>query len=334
MAYTAAVVGAGMGGKASMKALADSERFELVAVADWKEEARREAGEMHAGVRTFADCGKMFAESPTDVVCVASWPPSHLEVTLGALALPLKGILVEKPLADTAADGARVLDAVKERKLPMAVPHGLLVSVAHGYHGISLMRKYLDVGFEETEVTAFSFASPIVQSPGRDGPPAEEKIVGSSQTIARFDFGDRLGIFDFCGDQYFSHVRGQRLLVRGERGEIIDHGAVFLQDHTTPIRVDFTRHCAGPNGNLEGNYLKGIQAGEEWVYRNPLAPGALADDEIAVGGCLLKMASRVESGEPGYPLAEACQDRYLDIIMQESLELGRPVRTERQPWAG
>ncbi|MCE7981628.1 MAG: hypothetical protein DYG89_10570 [Caldilinea sp. CFX5] len=41
--YTAAVIGAGMGGKLSMKAAAASDRFHLVAVADWREEARREA---------------------------------------------------------------------------------------------------------------------------------------------------------------------------------------------------------------------------------------------------------------------------------------------------
>jgi predicted dehydrogenase len=207
------------------------------------------------------------------------------------------------------------------------------VSVAHGYHGISLIRRYLDIGFDEAEVSAHAFSSPIVQSPGRDGPPAEERIVDSGQTIARFDFGDRMGIFDFCGDQYFSHVRGQRLLVRGARGEIIDHGAVYLRDHATPIRVTFERLMAGPNGNLEGNFLKGIQAGEEWIYRNPLAPGSLADDEIGIGDCLLRMAVCAEGGADCYSLAEACQDRYLDILMQESLDAGKPIETKRQPWA-
>ena len=207
------------------------------------------------------------------------------------------------------------------------------VSVAHGYHGISLIRRFLGIGSENAEITAHSFTSPIVQGPGRDGPPTQEALVDSSQLIAWFNFGDRLGVFDFAGDQYFSYVRGQRLLVRGERGEIINDSAVYLQDFLTPIHVTFTRHSAGPNGNLEGNYLKGIQAGEEWVYRNPLAPGELSDDEIAVGTCLLKMAEYADGGDPFYFLAEACQDRYLDIMMQEALEKGQSVTTETQPWA-
>jgi predicted dehydrogenase len=126
--YSAVVVGAGMGGKLSMRALTQSERFELVGVADWKEEARREAEAEFPGIRTFADCDALFSHCPADVVCVASWPPSHLEATQKGLELPLKGILVEKPLADTFADGAQVLAAVREKGLPMAVPHGLLVA--------------------------------------------------------------------------------------------------------------------------------------------------------------------------------------------------------------
>lgn len=126
--YTAAVIGAGSGGKLSMRGLAASARFELLAAADPREQARREAEETHPGIRTFTDAGSLLAQCPVDVVCVSTWPPSHLEITRAALGLPLRGILVEKPLADTAADGARVLGAVRSRGLPMAVPHGLLVA--------------------------------------------------------------------------------------------------------------------------------------------------------------------------------------------------------------
>jgi predicted dehydrogenase len=49
---------------------------------------------------------------------------------MDALQLPLKGILVEKPLGHTAASGRRVLSAIMNRQLPMAVPHGLLVNSA------------------------------------------------------------------------------------------------------------------------------------------------------------------------------------------------------------
>jgi len=69
------------------------------------------------------------------------------------------------------------------------------------------------------------------------------------------------------------------------------------------------------------------------VYRNPLAPAELSDDEIAVGTCLLRMAEYAGGGPPFYPLAEACQDRYLDIEIQRALDTKATVQTRTQPWA-
>lgn len=207
------------------------------------------------------------------------------------------------------------------------------VSACHGYHAVSLMRRLLGIGFEDARISGRSFTSSIVRGPGRNGPPPTEEIVDSGQVLITFDFGDRLGVMDFSGDQYFSPIRAQRLLVRGERGEIVDFQARWLKDHTTPVQLTFHRHEAGPNGNLEGNYLKGIQAGEDWLYHNPMAPAALTDDEIAIGQVLLKMGEYARGGKPFYSLAEACQDTYLDLKSQEAVESGREVETSRQPWA-
>jgi predicted dehydrogenase len=207
------------------------------------------------------------------------------------------------------------------------------VSVAHGYHGISLIRRLLGIGFENAVVTGKTFTSPIVKTAARSGPEDEEAVVETTQKFAMFDFGDQLGVFDFLGDQYRSHIRGQRLMVRGSHGEILQDVVTYLQDHVTPILLQFRRQEAGPCGNLEGNFLKGYTIGEEWIYRNPLAPGALADDDIAVGHCLLKMAKYIEGGPEFYSLAEACQDRYLDIVMEQAQESAEPVQTTTQVWA-
>src|ERR687885_931020 len=110
--YTAAVVGGGVGGKLSLAALQASERFEAVAVADLRADVREDLARRFPGIRTFSSHHEMFAVCPVDVVCVSTYPPSHREVAFDALKLPLKGILVEKPLADTAADGVHVLRGV------------------------------------------------------------------------------------------------------------------------------------------------------------------------------------------------------------------------------
>lgn len=125
---TASVVGGGTGGKLSMTALCDSDRFELIAVADIKPGVCGALAEQFTGIRTFTNYRDMFAVCPTDVVCVSTYPPSHESIALDALELPIQGILVEKPLGHTAASGRRILAAIKRKGIPMAVPHGLLVS--------------------------------------------------------------------------------------------------------------------------------------------------------------------------------------------------------------
>jgi predicted dehydrogenase len=126
--YRVAVIGGGSGGKLSMKGAAASPRFELVAVADMSANARAAAEAEFPGIQTFADHKSLLAQCNVDVVCVSTWPPSHLEITQDALAKGLKGIVVEKPLGDTYAAGAAVLEAVRHHKVPMVVPHGLLVA--------------------------------------------------------------------------------------------------------------------------------------------------------------------------------------------------------------
>ena len=134
---TAAVGGGGAGGQLSMRALAASDRFELVAAADLRPEVCAELERLFPGIRTFPNHRELFAACPTDVVCVSTFPPSHEEVALAALRLPLKGILVEKPLGHTAASGRRITRAVRDRGLPMAVPHGLLALKA----GLEMARR-------------------------------------------------------------------------------------------------------------------------------------------------------------------------------------------------
>ena len=122
-----AVIGGGAGGNLSMEALAASHFFELTAMADINETARQKAQENYPGIRTYHSAEALLEDCPVDVVCVSTFPPSHEEITLAALELPLKGILVEKPLGHTAQSGKKLLSAIKARNLPMAVPHGSLV---------------------------------------------------------------------------------------------------------------------------------------------------------------------------------------------------------------
>lgn len=114
-----------MGGRLSLDALTASSFYDLRAAADLRDDVRRALAERYPGLRCYPSAETMFAECPTDVVCVSTFAPSHEEVTLAALGTAVRGLLVEKPLGHTAASGRRLVDAVHAAGLPMVVPHGL-----------------------------------------------------------------------------------------------------------------------------------------------------------------------------------------------------------------
>jgi hypothetical protein len=207
------------------------------------------------------------------------------------------------------------------------------VSFTQGYHGISLIRHYLGIGFDSVKITARHFDSPIYKGPDRAGPPTEEKIIPCRQTMAWLEFGNRLGVFDFAGDQHRSYIRSDRMLMRGERGEINQDRVRYLQDFRTPIEYELHRLDAGVDENLEGYFHKGILGGGKWWYENPFGSARLFDDEIAVATCLAKMAEYARGGKDFYSLAEASHDQYLALKMEEAATAGKTMEIHARGWA-
>jgi len=349
-----AIVGGGWRAEFYLRiAKALPERFQIVGMVV-RDADKGRAIEQQWAVSTYRTIAELLAAAkPQFVVACVSWdanPGVCRELAERGLPIlsetpPARDVALMKELCQLVAQGARIQVAEQYIYQPHHAARlafarsGLIgrvtqaqVSAAHGYHGVSLIRHFLGVAYENCRITAKRFTSPLMAGPGRDGPPSEPRAMTSTQTIAWLDWGDRLGGFDFTGDQYFSWVRGQRLLVRGARGENNNHTASYLRDYLTPIEVNFQRQNAGPNGNLEGFYLKGIIAGERWWYTNPTTPGRLSDDEIAIATSLIKMAEYVAGGPEVYPLAQACQDRYLDMMIEQAATTGQVVETEAQGW--
>jgi len=325
------------------------ERFHVVGVVE-SDQAKRTAFGAKWEVPVFAGVAELLKKtSPSFVAAVVSWPSTP--VVLAELSEAGMPALSETPPAPDMA-GLRALRSLvkKKPKIQMAEqywlqPHsqacsalierGLLgrpsyaqVSVGHGYHGIGLIRRFLDVGLELPKISGKRFRAPIVAGGGREGPPKSEQVRESVQDIIFFDWGDRLGVLDFTGDQYFGWVRNPRYLIRGERGEIVDDVAYYLKDFRTPTAVELRRDVTGAKGNLEGFYLRGIQAGGEWAYYNPFAPARLSDDELAIAACLARMDEYVRTGREFYTLAEGIQDHYLNLVSQQALAEGKEIQAE------
>lgn len=207
------------------------------------------------------------------------------------------------------------------------------VSAAHGYHGLSLIRNFLNAQFDNCTIKAHTYKMPIIKGPKRKGYEEKEEIIDGTQQFAVLDFGDKWATFDFINEQYFSQIRKNRVLIRGERGEIDNKAVRAYIDHKTPFEYDLKAYISGLEGDCASIHTGHISGGAKVYYKNRFGTARISDDEIAVAESLYRMGMYVRGGEPCYSLEESCQDQYLTIMMKKSDEENIEVKTETQIWA-
>jgi len=144
------------------------------------------------GIPTFRDLDALLSHcSPTYVITCVPWAANPaLVVELVERGLP---VLSETPPAPDLAGlcdlwdriGATGLVQVSEQYIfqphhaarlaiarsgKLGAVSQVQVSAAHGYHGVSLLRHYLDVDMDVVSIRARAFTSPLVARPDRNGP--------------------------------------------------------------------------------------------------------------------------------------------------------------------
>ena len=215
------------------------------------------------------------------------------------------------------------------------------VSAAHGYHGVSLIRHYLGIGFEPVQIIGRALATPTSAGPGRDGYADREEIREDIQKVAILTFASEGGegapgkwaIFDFTDETYFNPIRKPHTLIRGSRGEMDERCIRTLTDYRTPQEIPVIREAGGSFGELTQPCIDRITAGGRTIYENPFPGARLSDEEIAVAAQLARMSAYVrgESG-PAYSLEEGCQDMYIALLIEQACADGKPVSSETMPW--
>lgn len=228
-----------------------------------------------------------------------------------------------------------VIRLIQEKRLG-EISH-MDISMIHDYHGISIMRKYLGVGFENCRILGRTYDFPVHYHCGREGlHPDKETIITDRQKRVDFAFDNgKVGFFDFSGEQYFNYFRTRHIRVRGNQGEVVDHQVVWMGDDGLPVQGTIVRDDLGQYSNLEGYGLRGLSLNGKYIYKSPYIGQdiRLNDDEIAMAGILEGMKHYLETGEEVYPLEEALQDTYLYLMMDQSIRENRVVVTEKQIWA-
>lgn len=307
-------------------------------------------------VPAYADVDELFTAARPDFVISSVTGAANPSVVT---ALVRRGVpvLSETPPADDADDlralwaavGASGLVQVAEQYLLMpghaarlelvrrrliGRPTSVHICSTHGYHAVSMTRGLLGTGFAPATVTARAFTSPLVDPLTRDGWTDDAAEKPATTTLATLDFGGAVGHYDFTDNQWHNPLRTRRIVVRGSEGELVDDTVTRLAGPRTVLTSSIVRRQVGHDLDLDGYDTDHFSHDGTVLWRNDFFGRRWADEEIAIGTLLRRMAAWVRGeGPPPYPLAEACEDHLLSLAIDEAATTGQDVTTTREAWA-
>ncbi len=219
--------------------------------------------------------------------------------------------------------------------------HSLNISLAHEYHGASLIRAFLGITPDtEFTVSAKTYKFPVTETRNRYEVFTDGRVTLKKRTVSSFEFsGGKASFYDFDSEQYHSTIRKNFYKIRGTRGEISEDSVVYLNAENVAVNAGLRmetrrieRKCDNPNLQFEDE-VTGIFFEGKQLYKPPFGLCGLSQDETAIAQ-LMKGTAEYGAGISAspYPLEEALQDAYMTIMMKKSEINGEPVKSERQIW--
>ena len=206
------------------------------------------------------------------------------------------------------------------------------LSMAHDYHSISLMRKFLNIKMENCKIKAMEYDFPVIRTCDRQGVRFDGEISNTKTILASFNFENKkTGFHRFHSEQYFNYLRSRHINIQGLKGEINDFNVSYLNDKNIAVEGKIVRKNLGEYSNLEGYSLHSIQLNGEVLVENPFINARLSDEEIAMAILMKGMGEYVHGGKEIYPLEDALQDTYLYLLMHQAVTDGE-IETSKQIW--
>ena len=314
------------------------------------------------GIRTSTSAEECIAMKPDFVVVAVD------KVSLAPVAMEWarRGfcVLMETPAAvdvktleslwNLHRDGARLVVCEQYRRYPENIAvlnlldSGILgevgcanVSLAHDYHGSSLMRAFLKQGPScSFTVRARSYSFPTARTLTRTEEFFDGQLVSKVRTVASFEFADgKVGLYDFDGEQYRSPIRRNTLKLQGTRGEVIDRTVHHLDGSNHPVSSNLEFKSRMVQTGSDNPNLRSINVIEDIVFEgrslySPLFEGAdLAQDESAIASMMKDTCAYARGlGPSPYPLEEALTDAYMALLLKQAADSGETVSSESQSW--
>jgi len=239
-------------------------------------------------------------------------------------------------------------------------PYNINISLAHDYHGASLMRVFLNENIKTPfTVRGKTYEFSTVETLNRQERFTDGRKGKKSRTVATFEFADgKVAWYDFNSEQYRSPIRKNLVKVEGEKGQLRDGVIDFLGEDFLEWRGEFKaveNHIVtgNPNPNLyQVNEIEKIlfhrekrdmhgkvtDSADDIVYQAYFGKCGLGEDETAIAKMMEQTFSyavnptREALNCQEEALKNALQDCYMAILMEQAVVTGEQIKSEKQIW--
>lgn len=282
-------------------------------------------------------------------------------------------VLAETPVASEAGvmkqlwkmqqrQNARIFVAEQYHRYPSLMPgleairRGLLgepqtayLSLAHDYHGASLIRRMLRTGIEDFSLFGLRVKHPVVETDSRYGAITDGRIAEKARDQIIFQFASgKTAIYDFSGLQYHSFLRSRHLTVRGSLGEWNDTELRYIDTQN----LVHHKYLSPAVPEKYSALMQAAHADEALFYDTFSSTGELphklpengaytaqelimdnAQDEFAIASLLFDIQSSLQDKSIVYPLQEALEDAHIWSKIEEAVKTpGKLIHSEEREW--
>ena len=222
---------------------------------------------------------------------------------------------------------ARGLDLVARGVI--GEPVSAYLSLAHDYHGFSLLARLLGVRGEPYVVRALRTGTKVAATDSRYGAILDGSVTEEKRDQAHILFGSgKTAIYDFAPTQYRTFIRDRHLSVRGTRGEWSDRTIRCLNGSNEPERIFLTSELSAAHRALDTQTLRDL--------RRTFTPEIHLEtewDEYAIGTMLMDMGNYASGGPTPYPLRDALADAHFWLTLNKAAAHPfEPVPSGEMPW--
>lgn len=113
---------------------------------------------------------------------------------------------------------AAEIEIVHQGKL--SNPYSVFLSLAHNYHGVSLIRRMFQIAPQPMRLHGERFITPVICTDSRSGPVTDGSTTDQIRSHINVTFqSGKSACYDFADVQYRSFIRSRHVNVQGQKGE-------------------------------------------------------------------------------------------------------------------